>query len=478
MAGPERGRVSPPNPEQIRVATAQFERAQQVVAAGDLEYAIGLLRTCCQIDPANLVYRQTLRRTVRAKYKNNQRGAWLAWLWNIPARWRLKRCLHREDHLGALDVAEQVLARNPWDVGAQIDLAVAAQALELLEMATWSLEQARSRQPKNLKLLERLAHLYEEQSNFQQATALWQQVQKVSPNHIEAASRLHHLAAQETIQRGRYQHAVRTGESVRKEKEEEPERGSDTVVPPSDPLDAPRAQDAAALRKKIEKDPRRREPYLALAALYRAAGDLKTARAVLESGLEPTGEAFELRAEWIDLEIEPFRRQLADIEVKLEAEPDDTELIEKRAHLRKEINARELDLFQLRIQRGPPDPRNRYELGVRLLRAGRVEEAIRELQQSREDPRQRWRSLMFLGHCYRVRGTAQQAIRHFREALDEMPSTEVQARKEALFLLASLHADAGDLTSAVEFGTELAGIDNGFRDIGRLLDSWEATRSA
>ena len=65
----------------------------------------------------------------------------------LAARWRLKARLRRRDYTGALDAAEQVLARNPWDIGAQVDLARAAEELELFEMATWSLEQAGHKMP-------------------------------------------------------------------------------------------------------------------------------------------------------------------------------------------------------------------------------------------------------------------------------------------------------------------------------------------
>ena len=74
--------VPSPGPEQHRVAAGQFERANQVIAKGDFDYGIGLLLSCCKLDPTNLVYRQALRRTQKLKHKNNLRGHWLAWLTN------------------------------------------------------------------------------------------------------------------------------------------------------------------------------------------------------------------------------------------------------------------------------------------------------------------------------------------------------------------------------------------------------------
>src|SRR5688500_19789636 len=40
-------------PEQRRAAAGQFERANQVLAKGDFDYALPLLLNCCVIDPGN-----------------------------------------------------------------------------------------------------------------------------------------------------------------------------------------------------------------------------------------------------------------------------------------------------------------------------------------------------------------------------------------------------------------------------------------
>src|SRR4051794_40115472 len=92
-------RVPSPTPEQHRVAATQFDRANQVVATGNYDHGIGLLLECCRLDPANLLYRQALRRAEKAKYRNNLRGSWLAWLWSWPARLRLRGARSAGRHL-------------------------------------------------------------------------------------------------------------------------------------------------------------------------------------------------------------------------------------------------------------------------------------------------------------------------------------------------------------------------------------------
>ena len=48
-----------------------------------------------------------------------------------------------------------------------------------------------------------------------------------------------------------------------------------------------------------------------LAGLYRRAGKIDEAREVLQMALIPTANSFEVTLELADLEIEPFRRNLA-----------------------------------------------------------------------------------------------------------------------------------------------------------------------
>jgi len=196
------------------------------------------------------------------------------------------------------------------------------------------------------------------------------------------------------------------------------------------------------------------------------------ARETLHGGLGPTGNHFELGLELADLEIEPFRSNLAVTEEKLKSNPNDEELRKIRIRLRKEINSRELELYRKKADRYPTEMANRFELGLRLLRAGQTDEAIRELQTARADPRQHWRALLYLGYCFKGRNNWRLAKRNFEEALQHMPPGEESARKEAIFQLAQGAAEAGEWTAAIDLAHELANLDFTYNDIGRLIDEW------
>src|SRR5262249_42784770 len=170
-----------------------------------------LLVTCCKLDPRNLVYRQTLRKTEKAKYKNNMHGSKLALVTTQASRARLKTAKVKGDYVRMLECAEEILTRNPWDTGAQLDMAEAADALGLIDLAVWTLEQARQKDPKDVRVNRSLAHVYEKRGNFTQAIALWELVRSVDPTDSEAQNKVKNLAASDTIVRGHYEAVVGGG---------------------------------------------------------------------------------------------------------------------------------------------------------------------------------------------------------------------------------------------------------------------------
>jgi len=491
MTSPNQALLPALTAEQRRAAAGQFERANQVVATGNFDYGIRLLLSCCHLDPANLIYRQALRRTEKAKYRNNLRGHWLAWLTTLGGKARVKNTLRRADYLKVLDQGEQVLSRNPWDVGTQLAMSEAADHLGLLDLAIWILEQARQKAAKDVFLNRTLARLYEKRGNFTQATALWELVRKVKPGDGEANRKIKDLAASDTIARGAYGEAVELSDLAERKSGGSGEKSGSRVMPilkPSTPAAPPvdnhelsplqqrLARDAGPIRHRIRESPTFPSNYLQLARLYRQHGDLDQARQALTEGLDATGNSFELSAELADLEIEPFRQDLHITEEKLKTQPEDPELRKLRHRLRKEINTRELYLYRLKADRFPTDMSHRLEVGVRLLRAGEHDEAIKELQTARNDLKVRWNALLQLGLCFKARNNWRLAQRNFEESLQSLPPQEKASRKELLFLLAQGSAENGDLAKAIDYGNELANEDYTFRDIGRLLDEWQ-TRS-
>lgn len=467
-----------PTPDQRRIAAENFERARQVLATGNFDYAINLLTTCCKLDPGNFLYRQSLRRAQKDKYGDNLRGSRFAFLSTPRTRAKMKGAKSSREYVRVLELGEQILARNPWDLGTQMDMAEAFDALGLLDLAVFTLDQARQKYPKDPTLNRAMARLLEKRGDFQKAIHLWQLVKEAVPTDVEAAHKAKDLAASDTIARGGYQQvADGTKESpIIGRMEQQATDKQDKLT-----------RDATPLLKRIEADPTEPNLYLQLAQVYRRHHQEDRARAVLQQGLGPTGQHFTLQLELMELELLPFRKnlehteaQLAKLRAKIAAGedtdegPTEEELLRARSKLKHEVNSREVEVLRVRADRYPTDLQHRLELGVKLLKTDRIDEAIAELQMARRDEKLKGRAAMYLGAGFRKRNNWRLAQRNFEEALTALPATDESARKEVLFQLATGSADHGDFPRAIDLGSELANLDFGYKNIGDLLDDWQS----
>src|SRR5207253_734088 len=102
--------------------------------------------------PANIVYRQALRRAQKARFNDNLRGSWFALVTNSPAKARIRSAMKAREFLKVLEHGEDALVRNPWDTGVQMEMAEAARSVGQLDLAIWILEQAREKDSKDIKL--------------------------------------------------------------------------------------------------------------------------------------------------------------------------------------------------------------------------------------------------------------------------------------------------------------------------------------
>ncbi len=191
-----------------KAALGQFQRANQVIAVHNYDYAIHLLLSCCKIDPANLVYRQFLRRLERALFQNNLRSTRLSWWTTLPAKFLLESAWKAKNYLRVIEYGERVLVRNPWDIRVQMTMSEAAEALGLTNLAMWLLEQAWQKETHTPALDRALAGMYEKRGHLPQAIALWKLMLRENPQDGEAQWQLQNLGARETLMRGQYEAIV------------------------------------------------------------------------------------------------------------------------------------------------------------------------------------------------------------------------------------------------------------------------------
>ncbi len=141
-----------------------------------------------------------------------------------------------------------------------------------------------------------------------------------------------------------------------------------------------------------------------------------------------------------------------------------------KVHWNKQITF-ELAVYKERVRRYPTDNRLKFELGVRLFRTRRYDEAIPLFQTARSDPRNRASSGLYLGRCFFRKDYHSQAIPTFETTIGEWEFPDDDMAKDLQYWLARSQEASGDHESARKTYGKILQLDYNFRDVRDRLDA-------
>ena len=429
---------------------------------GNFDYAIQLLREACSKCPESLIFRRALRAAQRQRYGNKPPGRMKA-VKTLTSRARLRTHLARGHLDRALEACEDVLTANPWDVAVLVQEAEVLDQLGHLDAAIWNAEIAVQTDPNDVAANRLLAQLYERRGEYSRAIVCWERVRKLCPEDKEANARIKNLAAAETIERGKYDSAEHVHETIA-----HPERN-----PAPEKAKVGSQERLEQLRAQADADPTNLGVHIELSRLLRGQRRWDDAAKVMQRALHATGGHPDAQTELAEIELDRLRYDVAAARAALERAPQDPTLRERLQAAEQRLNEYELREYRRRVDRYPTDNELRCELGIRLARAKLYDQAITELQRARNDPRQRLRALIWLGHCFFAKKIFRLAERHYREALELVRSgggRDEQQIKELHYLLGRTYEELGERQRAQEHYEETAAMDYGYRDVARRLE--------
>jgi len=140
-----------------------------------------------------------------------------------------------------------------------------------------------------------------------------------------------------------------------------------------------------------------------------------------------------------------------------------------------------LDIFEefkkgLEKELEAEDSETHYNLGIAYKEMGLIDDAIKEFQTSRNDPKCAVRSTSMLGICYMEKGLYPLAIDSFKGTLDNI-ETHDEAYWGARFDLASAYEKNGNLKEAYDIFSEIFGWDSKFRQVAEKLNALKSVMS-
>jgi len=450
--------------DKARIARDCWVRGNEALKKENWDYAIQMYRTSVNMDPNNLMFRQSLRFTEYKKYDNNKKGAAMASMKLMGPKGRAKKCRMSKDWAGLAEAAEDGLAINPWDAQLGADLGDALKEPGHIDTAIFAYQESLKVEGGNIAVNKTLAGLLEERGEYKGAIECWQRILKVDPHSGEARSKITSLDARTVMDRGGYEGAEST-RGVMADHEIAKRLGLNKNA------DGPGVSVEADLQRAIRKDPANKDNYLKLADYYKREGELEKAEEQLLKALEISGNDISIREVLEDVQLELMKRACEVTKEQVRSNPDDASLKQRAAELATELLKRELEVFARRVERYPNDMRLKYELGDRYKKVRKWQQAIPLFQQARSDPRIKGEALLNLGKCFYYDKKAQLAIRQFEAAMAEIKYDEKpDVYKELYYASGVLYEELKNNQAAEDAYQKVLEVDYNFRDTVKRLN--------
>ena len=171
---------------------------------------------------------------------------------------------------------------------------------------------------------------------------------------------------------------------------------------------------------------------------------------------EPEGDFFDLAGE--------LDKSLAEAQVAVDTQ--EQESLEGPGHSLDEI----FKAFKRGVEQqvDSQDFETHYNLGIAYKEMGLVDEAIGEFQFAAKDPARTVECCGILGLCFREKGMPDLALRWFRRGLDT-PGLGEQQSMGLRYDIAEVHREQTDYRKALQFYTEVYGIDSTYRDVAAKI---------
>lgn len=444
-----------------RKAREHYEKGIASLERGNLDYAMDMFLLAIDLCPGLLRARKYLRAAALKKnkaQKTSSFGRALATLSGSGALMKVQS-LTKKNPAQAVREAEELLRKDPLNstfVNASCQAALAA---DLPEVAILNLEVVRDNGERDLKSLEMLAELYQQNGRMHDARETYETLVRLKPTDPEMVKKLKDATALDTVQRGNWEGATSYRDVMKDAKEAILLEQQSKAVKSSRDVDALLAETLA----KVEREPQNVNYKRALADLYLKGDRFEDALAVLQDAQKTSGGA--------DPQVD---RLISQVHLtRFDKETESLRAAGDAAGVAAKTKAREEFLFndaQARVQRYPNDLQIKYEFGVLLFERGMINEAIQQFQKAQQNPQRRIRSFYYLALCFKQKNQFDIAAEQLEKAASEL-SVMDDTKKDVVYELGALYEAMGQVPKAAALYKEIYAVDFGYRDIAAKIES-------
>jgi tetratricopeptide (TPR) repeat protein len=446
---------------------AFYNKGFSAFERGSLDFAIELLSRCVEAEPAFLQARKFLRAAEIARFKNTKRSGISRKMMvakAMPALGAASVLLSSGKIDKALLAFDKLLQDDPLNPKYALPFAKAASAAGIPEAGVQTLEIIREHNPNDHELFESLGRLYTEIGQVRQARECFEHLVELRPKDADAVKLLKDASAMESIDGDGWQQASEEGEggsfrSMIRDEEEATrlEKESKAVKTGADAEAL-----IADLVKKIEGEPENVNYYRALARLYAQNNMFEEGATTLRKAIEMNPGDPELDNTLSQMQMQQFGHEIEALKTA-----GDADGAAAKEHERTEFEFHDV---QEKVERYPNDLALRFRWGVLLFQNDYFNESIQQFQLAQRSPKDRVRSLYYMGLCFKAKGQLDMACDQMETANKELISMD-STKKDVCYELGALYEETGNKEKAIENYKLIYQADIGYKDIAAKIES-------
>ena len=460
-----------------RDVRALFTKGSEAAQRENLDYALALFNQILEKEPAFYECRKALRAAQFKKTGGAGGGGFfkkmMSGAGSSPQIAKAKMVLNKNPG-EAMAIAEQILNGDPNNSSAHRIIVEAAKALELPRTAVLSYETLIKHSPKDRNLAIDFAHTLAEagdvsQGDHNRGEKILMDLLREYPNDGDLSQALKNLSARKTLDEGGYG-ALEDGEGSYRDIL----KNKDEAVSLEQEKRAHKTEDVAArlideYETRLQTEPNNLKLVRQLAELYTQKNEFDRALEFYEriknsemgggdaSLSQAIANTIVRRFDYQIAELNPFGAEHAAEVARLQAEKLDFQVAE----------------CQKRVEKFPTDLAIRFEMGQFYFQAGKIGEAISELQKAQGNPHRRLAAMSLLAQCFAKRRMFDLAARTLQNAIKEKIVFDDE-KKDLIYNLGCVLDSMGKKEEAVEQFKIIYETDISYRDVAAKVDAFYA----
>jgi len=445
-----------------------FTKGSEALQRENFEYAIDLFCQVLAREPGLIDVRRALRKAQAGKTAQGSSGFFkkvFSSAGSSPQMAKAQFAL-RSNPAEALVLAEQVLLSDANNAMAHRVVVEAATALAMPQTAVMSLEILTHLSPKDKNVAIQLARLLADNGDAKRAERLLAEFARSHPNDQEVSQALKDVSAKRTMSEGGYG-ALESGEGsyrdiLRNEKEAvelEQEKRIQKTEDVTERL-------IGEYEQRIKAEPKNFKLHRDLAELYTQKKQFDQALDYYAriKASEMGGDAS------LDQAIAQTTVRKLDHEIG-QLNPNSDDHAAEVARLTAGKMAFQMGECQKRVEKFPTDLGIRFEMGQLYFQAGKIGEAIKEFQRSRDNPHRRIASMNLLAQCFAKRKMFDLAAENLQEAIKEKQVFDAE-KKDLVYQLGVVLENMGKKPEAIEQFKLIYKLDASYRDVEARVDAF------